>query len=509
MELTQTELKEQRLQKLFEDCQKQVISQIMGPFGLSQAMFEDKTGGNVTTQHNAEKDIFAKESEEFDREKDYDYSAAKSKKKQDAVKDGSMNSQEFVDQYTGEKEPSRRKDSEGKDVANFELDHLIPVKDIHRQGGWMKDKKGRKELSSEMDNLHYTTHKTNRSKSDKAPEDALSEENGFDKERIKPLIEKAQNAIDEKLPTASERLQYHGKELLSTGSSQAIQMGARQALGVLLTELVNALFNEMKLLIQQGVEVGKTLFEDISQRLGRVVERLAKKAPEALSQMFQGGISGFMSNLITYLINTFLTTAKRIVTVIREGLLGLYKAFKMIFFPPEGMSREKALQEGLKILTAVIVTSLGILLEETVANFLKAFPFADIVAPVLVGIITGLLLAFLSYQIDSLFDRLLRLNDERLMDELMADATRRDEFANELANLTAGALESIESYAESIKTYQNIGAVFGEAGRAGVATLNSLKTINSETHEQVIRSNEAKDRINASHIEVENFLKTI
>ena len=42
-----------------------------------------------------------------------------------------------------------------------------------------------------------------------------------------------------------------------------------------------------------------------------------------------------MSNLLTFLINNFLSTAKRFVTVIREGIIGLFRAFKMIFFPPK------------------------------------------------------------------------------------------------------------------------------------------------------------------------------
>ena len=40
MDQSITDLKQQRLQKLFDDCQQQVISQIIGPFGLSTAMFE-------------------------------------------------------------------------------------------------------------------------------------------------------------------------------------------------------------------------------------------------------------------------------------------------------------------------------------------------------------------------------------------------------------------------------------------------------------------------------------
>ena len=36
-------LEKQRLQELFDNCQQQVLSQIMGPFGLSTAMFESNT----------------------------------------------------------------------------------------------------------------------------------------------------------------------------------------------------------------------------------------------------------------------------------------------------------------------------------------------------------------------------------------------------------------------------------------------------------------------------------
>src|SRR5690606_19077127 len=113
---------------------------------------------------------------------------------------------------------------------------------------------------------------------------------------------------------------------------QAVQMGLRQALGVLLNELVNGLFTEIKALIQHGAEQGKTLFDEIRQRLARIIERVVKKIPDAAAQLFSGGISGFMSNLLTFVLNTFLSTAKRFVTVIREGLLGLFRAFKMILF---------------------------------------------------------------------------------------------------------------------------------------------------------------------------------
>ena len=43
---------EKRLQALYGECQSHVVQQLIGPFGLNQAMFEDRNGGNVTTMHN-------------------------------------------------------------------------------------------------------------------------------------------------------------------------------------------------------------------------------------------------------------------------------------------------------------------------------------------------------------------------------------------------------------------------------------------------------------------------
>lgn len=63
------------------------------------------------------------------------------------------------------------------------------------------------------------------------------------------------------------------------------------------------------------------------------------------------------------------------------------------------MTAQQALQEGLKMLTAVIVTSVGMLLNESIATFMATVPFlkpfADMLTPVLIGIATGLLSAFL------------------------------------------------------------------------------------------------------------------
>lgn len=409
-------LREERLQQLMESCEQEVLKQIIGPFGLTPAMFNDKDGGNVTTQHNAEQDIFAKESEEYNRS-NYDYSTAKKKRKKDAFDQGRMNSQVFDDAYTGNKEPTKRLNEKGKFVMNAELDHLVPVKDIHGQGGWMKDKEERKELSSIEENLHYTTFKINRNKSAKAPEDALSEENGFDKKRIEPLTEKAQVAIDEKLPTNSDRLKYHGEELLSTGAQEAGKNALRQALGVLIHEFVNGSFIEIKvLLIDKHDE--QNLIDRLIESLKRVMQRVINKLNAALEALLQGGAQGFISNLLTFLINNLITTAKKFVTVIREGMQGLWQAIKLILDPPKDIQAMEIARQVTKIIAGVVTAGLGMLMEESVKGFITSIPLlvpiADILSTAITAIITGIVGALVVYGLDRIFDWLSSTGTELL-----------------------------------------------------------------------------------------------
>ncbi|WP_375576327.1 hypothetical protein [Paracidovorax oryzae] len=507
-----TDLKQQRLQKLFDDCQQQVISHIIGPFGLSTAMFEDRSGGNVTTLRN-----FSREDADYIADKDV-ASHKQSRKSYDR--------EEYSDPVFAKKSQEYRvkgKDGyTGKDVAcqDMDLDHVTSLKTISKnkkvhlalETGESLDRV--KQMANSDENLVATHKSINRSKRDGSLDEMMKckgSEYEINPELVAQAKERSEEHIASTVNTALMKKQ--GIELLQTGGKQAAMMGMRQALGLLLAELVNGLFNEFKVLIKQGVKGGKTLFEEIQLRLTRVIESVVKKVPAAVGQLFQGGVSGFMSNLLTFLINNFISTAKRFVTVIREGLLGLFRAFKMIFFPPKHMTGDQALQEGLKILTTVVVTSVGLLLNETVATFMTTVPFlkpfAELITPVLIGSLAGLLSAFLAYQIDCMFDRYRHSLTEKFMDELLADAKRRDEFTSELVALSQSSLSNIENYSKSINLYQNIGAVLGSAGLAASATLASLEKTVAETGEQVNKSLTMIDFINASQSEIEDFLKTL
>ncbi len=402
-------LKDQRLQELLERCREEALQQLIGPFGLTPAMFNDIDGGNVTTQHNAEQDIYAKESERYDRD-DYDYEAAKRKKKKEAVESGAMNSQEFTDSYTGEKAPTQRTTESGKQVMNAELDHTVPLKQAHKEGGWMLDPKRRKELASEPDNLHYTTFENNRSKSDNPAEQALSAENGYDESRTQPIIDKARKSIDEHLPTTGERLKYHGHELGITGAKEFAKTGMRRAIGLLLFELLNGAFLETRQVLTQR-DSTEPLLDRLGSAIKRLLARLQHKFKDVFAEFFRGGIQGFVSNLLTFLINNLITTSAKVVTIIREGLHKLWDALKMLLWPPAGMSSDDRLRAIVKSFAGLFTLGAGMLWEQSVNTFLLSIPplapFAGIVSPVVTGLLTGLATALLMYALDSLLDWML------------------------------------------------------------------------------------------------------
>ncbi|MEE4093658.1 hypothetical protein V2I59_08915 [Pseudomonas viridiflava] len=538
MDMTLTQIREQRLQKLFDDCQQQVISQIIGPFGLSTAMFEDRNGGNVTTLRNFSRDdddyvatggdkaLHMHSKVEYDEDVRAQYEID-TKAKADAVgsKTWADKRSERIakgrDDYTGAKVAADGTTTmHTGETVTVELDHVVSIGETHRTaknhlalGDVLVDKstgektvdvKRMRQMVNEDDNLALTNKPANGSKNAHDLDEWAShkrkdgttnaDEFGLDRDRVDAAHQKARAHADRTANSAL--LKKQAGELIKTGGKQAATMGLRQALGVLLTELVNGLFNEFKILIKAGANAGKTLFEEIKERLQRVMVAVIKKIPNAASLALQGGASGFMSNLITFLINNFLSTAKRFVSVIRDGLLSLVKAVKMIMFPPKGMTSAQALQEGLKILTSVVVTSVGFLLQESVATFLKTLPFllpvADIVASVLIGMLTGLLSAFLAYQLDSLFARYRYAYDQKLLDATIMDCQLAERLAGDLVVQTEVSLQSIGKYAESIKTYEAIEYSLGEAVAVSQNTMYSLtttletaKTHVSETREMV------------------------
>lgn len=477
LEQFKKDFNQERFDKLIIDCRKEVINSIVTPFGLGKILsVYDKVGGNITTTHNFKKGIVStledkSRYEEWQRilnptESDYTYkvdSNGKIKKitpiqqdretHHDKLKDKwkkdqyqKMTEGETVtDGYTGKKLGTKTNNQIKKDNS-IDGEHITSVSEIENDlknhlfaRGNNKEERlsHRAKLSGHKDNLTLIDGGMNSSKSDSDlmewanspiskkhaektgnPNITNAEYYELDNQRIQESYNKSKNHI--KSTQLRNQVIKQGKEIASTGAIEASKMGMQQAIGLVMTEFFTALFDEILDIYKNGFSNG---FEDdrffivLKERLKNIALKIQSKWKDVAIAFKDSFLSGFISNLVTTAINMFVTTGKRVVRIIREGIYSLFRAVKMLIFPPENMTYEEAMHEAKKVIASGLIISLGVLAEQyidtliTTTGILK--PYSDILTTIFIGAITGLAVTMTVYYIDK------KKNDKDVIQELM------------------------------------------------------------------------------------------
>ena len=439
-------LNESKYDELINECKNIVISSIVGPFGLGKVFNTDKDGGNVTTTHNFEQQakliregkldkkivatihdfenahIYVDRVDNFNNGGRKKYEKGNFKEKREEL----QNKEVLRDAYTG-KILGKKLDKNGQLKNEFDLDHVVSAKEINSDAKnyLFMNESQRCNMAVDDKNLKPTDPGLNRSKNDRQLKEWEKTENKFgiknaekydiDESKTSKIDKEARNYI--KKTQLENQIKKQGKEIVSTGSNQALRQGASQAIGLILSEFSEAIFFEIKDIMKYGFKNGKLDEKFISVlkfRLNRIKDRVLEKWKYAVVTFKEGAISGFLSNLATTIINSFITTSKRLVRIIREGFGSLCKAFKLLLNPPQDMTKEDALHESSKLFATGIVLSGGILLEETISKYMGNIPFGDKITAVIMGIITGLTTIVVVYMIDKL--DLLGVNRKKLLD---------------------------------------------------------------------------------------------
>jgi len=459
------ELRERRIDELLESCRTQTLAQIIGPFGLTPAMFDDKQGGNVTTTKNFEKGITATgedaaryegwvdaQTKPIDR-KAYDKDLPRMRKEL------FQKPEPIISAATGKELPRD---------GQTQLDHGISVAKIERdsRANLYMDKAERVEMANAPENLRPIEAPINQSMGDKdkiewanserrkTPGQTNAESFGIDMERLDEAHRTAERHFE------IERLKAQAKkqsaELLSTSVREAGRNALRQATGVLLNEFVNSSYVEVSAIVRSPAPA-ENLVDRISQALERTVQRVASRMHDAFDALVDGGVQGLVSNVLTFLINNLITTSAKIVTIIRESLNALWQAFKLVCRPPQDMSGMDVAREATKLIAGAITMSLGMMLEESVKGLLVAIPFlapiAGIVAPAVTGILTGLMTALTVFAIDRLFDWLSDPGTERL-DAQIGVLDAQADVANKLGDFLEQQYANSRRYQDMLVTYE-------------------------------------------------------
>ncbi|WP_394560510.1 hypothetical protein [Aquipseudomonas alcaligenes] len=407
-----------------ESFQNMLIDQVLGPFGLSRELFKDRDGGAITSLHNFEKGVVANDadskrhaswveanSSQFDRKGNgnaQDYDAQLKAERKPLFQDTPV----ITSAYTGKELP--------KD-GRTHRDHVISAAEIERssQGHLGQSREERVKTANSRENLVWAESGLNQSKGDldaiqwaekTKNRDGVKKTNtehfDVDEELLKGTYKEAKTAVEGTQKQAV--LMKQGGELLVEGGKAAGYLALRQVLGMILKDVVQGLTDDVRYLVREGFNGARSLLELVQDRLQATFRNLREKWAEYLKEGTSAGLSGFFSTLITLVINSFITTAKNIVTLIREAVLALARSIKVIVAPPAGMSKGEIAFEVLRLLSAAVATCVGLALEETIKKALESIallaPVAGELAPIIAGIITGGLTLFTVLAFDRIKD---------------------------------------------------------------------------------------------------------
>ncbi|WP_162618116.1 hypothetical protein [Shewanella halifaxensis] len=491
-QLNRTQLKEQRLQDLLDSCQDQVLQQIIGPFGLTPAMFNDKDGGNVTTTRNFEQGVTATKEDQQSYEDwqavingGYDraaYDAELPGKRKEIFK----GDKPIISQYTG---------NELTKDGQTHLDHVVAAKTIETdsRAHLFMSQEQRVATANQDANLVVAEGRINQSMQDKdklewaeaqrkADKGKTNAESfGVNKELLEQTDKKAKKAVNGNF--LNQQIKKQGAELLTTGAKDAGKMALRQALGVLIHELVKGVFIEIKKLFNTPKE--ENIIDKLIAAIKRVAKRVLAKFKDAGKSALGGGIQGFFSNLLTFLINNLIKTSAKVVTIIRESIKSIWQAVKFIVNPPKNLSALEVTREVTKILTVAVATGLGMFFEEAIQTFIMSIPIlspiAGIIAPAIAAILTGVATALLVYGLDRFFDW---LSDDGT--QLLSAFENNLDAMKDNINKMASWIE--EQYNQS-QNYVEIAAGYGDIQRNFDVALNAnrsaLQTSQQQTKRQI------------------------
>jgi hypothetical protein len=463
--LRRVDLREQRTQELLEKCQQEILQQIIGPFGLTPMMFTDINGGMVTTTHNFSNGIAA-----TDEDKD------KFNKWQETLTNG-VNRTKIDAELKIKRKKLFKNDTTptsaytGKELTKdgqTHLDHVIPVDQYEKSSSanLFQTAQRRQEILNSDQNLVPTEASINMSmgkrekqewenaQRKKDPGKTNGESFGIDSQLLNETVTTAERHIQ--LEQFKDQAKKQGIELATTGANVAVKQALRQAMGVLLHEFANHSFIEVKRLILTPVNQDNFL-DELIESLRKVAERVIAKLRNALDALISGGTQGFVSNLLTFLINNFVTTAAKVVTMIREGMSSLWSVIKLLANPPEQMSSADIARQATKIIVSSLTVAFGLIMEESVKTFILTIPFlipiAEVLSTGLTAILTGLLTALMVYGIDRLFDAMQSKGTE-LLEAMEANADSQANMVLGLADLLEKQVTTAKLYETSITNYK-------------------------------------------------------
>lgn len=406
------------MDEFLQICSEEIKRTIITQFGLSQFFDYFKDGGNIATLHNAKKGIFP--DKEIERQFKEIYDRTNYDQKLSLIRKEKFKKDSDVKSYLTNKKI--------KKDGSTHADHIISAKEIHLNDDarLYMSKEHRSEFSQSDDNIEFLEGNINQSKNSKDLlewKDTIRRDNAktnqehfnIDGEAAKKYHRNAHNVLKKEI--RNQKIRAIG----STGMNQALNMGKKQVIGMFIYEVIDFFFImsfdlidswKESLTINEKVSAFKEILLD---SINITIIKFEGLKSNIIQTFLMGLSSGFIANLLTFLINHVLTTFKSMGRVLNDSIYGLMRAFKLMINRPGDMSFEEASKEATKIVAAAITASTGIILTESIRNFLLTTPLSPLsneIAIIIAGTITAIFTALVLYLMDNYRQVIRKISNE-------------------------------------------------------------------------------------------------
>ena len=422
---------------IFKEYKKVVVDSLITSFGLDLLIQNrmDQYGGDVDTVHNVRK---------IGMDPNMKYKSAKNEAAYKARGEYNKGDYHSHNNFTQKKSQERHKWQEtGHDIQDAytnkgigfhghthaispdkkaELDHIVECKAIHEDRGRVLSGLSGVDLGNSDDNLAFTNKSLNASMGSWARQknEAYKKEHGCDapmelvdmrayvnehpdlepetKKNMLEYYDKAKKSYDHKINRTYYTSRSFFNDSAKAAAKMGLAMGARQALGLVFSEIWFAVEDEFK----NAKQNGESLFKGIGNGIKKGLENAKSKYKKLWSRFIEGSLSGVLSSITTTLCNIFFTTSKRVVHIVRQTWASMVEAVKILLFNPDCLPFGERFRAAAKI----IATGASVVVGSLVGDLINKTGVGAI--PVLGGIIqnfctllvTGIMSCSLLYLLD-------------------------------------------------------------------------------------------------------------
>ena len=327
-----------------------------------------------------------------------------------------------------------------------ETDHIIPLKNIFdslNKNGAILDK-DIKEIANIEENFALIDKNLNASKKEMLNSQYTEKNKRLDNKTKKNMIKlegQAKKNIDKSINKKVLSNIYNEKEVrenicieMKENSKSITKDISKRLIQDIIIEFSGALIYEVKHIVNSKEDYKIT---DIIKRIanhmwGYIEKEKVSKGIDVATAIIKG--------LIDTLVSYFSKAIKMIWKVIRTSINDIIKAIKILVKPSDEISKAKAKDLALKMLSATIVNILGIYLNDAISKILFIGEYSNVISGICVGVVSVLVVAGLD-KID-------------LFSTKMEDVEKRiDEIYTARRNEIVGSLIRLEEE-EQLKKYQ-------------------------------------------------------